>query len=183
MRALMEHLNAVQLLLYMFELSEDEGTKAQAVRAIALLCSVDTVPAGDVGDTGDVPEASPLEPVPDPLVCQAQMRQQGGIPLLVQAMKTHVSAKRPLAGLRAGVKVVDKYNLDPEDPALQPLSGDVSVYVIAVLDCVAKAVVGNRLNEAAFAKCDGVDLLLEMAEVSPCVLRFQVEHTANARRS
>ena len=176
-RALMEQLNAVQLLLFMFEMSEDEGTKAQAVRAIALLCSngndPSAVPTGNVDDA----DAAPLGPAPDPLVCQAQMRQQGGIPLLVQAMKTHVSAKRPLAGLRAGVKVIDKYNLDPEDPALQPLSGDVSVYVIAVLDCVAKAVVGNRLNEATFAKCDGVDLLLEMAEVAPCVLRFQVGRT------
>ena len=55
-----------------------------------------------------------------------------GIPLLVQAMRDHVSAKRP------GVKILDKYALDPEDPILQPLNGDISVYIVAVLDCIAK---------------------------------------------
>ena len=89
-------------------------------------------------------------------------------------MRDHVSAKRPLVGLRAGVKILDKYALDPEDPILQPLNGDISVYIVAVLDCIAKAIVGNRQSEAIFAKNDGMDLLLEMMEVAPCVLRISI---------
>ena len=169
-RALMEQLNAVQLLLFLFETSEDEGTKAQAVRAVALLCSA----ANPFEEGESACLASPLGPAPNPLVCQAQVRQQGGISFLVHAMKDHVEAKRPIVGLRAGVKVLEKYILDPEDPLLQPLNGDITVYVVAVLDCVAKAVVGNRMSEAAFAKCDGLDLLFEMIEVAPSVLRIQV---------
>ena len=45
---------------------------------------------------------------------------------------------------------------------------------IAALDCISKCVVGNAENEEAFADSDGMDLLFELLEVSPCVLRTLV---------
>ena len=189
---LMEQQNAIQLLLFLFETCEDEGTRAQAIRAVALQCNMNrtnitdpinnnannNLPGNSNNESNETSAGQPGMAPSNPLICQTQLRQQGGeytmssthhliayhtpehhthylrpyphilsspslpmltpyphlhspppspsplgIPLLVQAMRDHVSAKRPLAGLRAGVKILDKYTLDPEDPILQPLNG------------------------------------------------------------
>jgi hypothetical protein len=46
--------------------------------------------------------------------------------------------------------------------------------VVAILDCLGKAVVGNRVNETEFAEREGVDALLDLLEISSFVVRIQV---------
>lgn len=85
-RSDMESKSALQFFLFLSERSVEEQTKAQAVRAIALLCaSVD---------------------------CQTQLRDQEGIQFLVLAVRRFVEPKRPLVGLRAGIKIGDKHSID-----------------------------------------------------------------------
>ena len=124
-RRIMEELNAVQFCLFLFQQSEDECTKAQAVRAIAILCG---------GQNS---------------VCQTQLRVQEGIRFLVLAIKHCVGLKKPIVGLRAGMKISEKYFMSPDNPLLEPLAGDVSVFAVSVLDCIAQAVVGKSLLFAA----------------------------------
>ena len=85
-RSEMETRNALQFFLLLSERSADDLSKAQAIRAIALLCA-----------SRD---------------CQTQLREQDGIQLLVLAIKRCVEPKKPLVGLRAGFKVGDKYHID-----------------------------------------------------------------------
>jgi hypothetical protein len=85
-RSDMEAKSALQFFLFLSERSVDEHTKAQAVRAIALLCA-----------SAD---------------CQTQLREQEGIQFLVLAVRRCVEPKKPIVGLRAGIKVGDKYTLD-----------------------------------------------------------------------
>jgi hypothetical protein len=85
-RSDMEAKSALDFFLFLSERSVDEHTKAQAVRAIALLCA-----------SAD---------------CQTQLREQEGIQFLVLAVRRCVELKKPLVGLRAGIKVGDKYSMD-----------------------------------------------------------------------
>jgi hypothetical protein len=82
----MEVKSALQFFLFLSERSVDEHTKAQAVRAIAQLCT-----------SSD---------------CQAQLREQEGIQFLVLAVRRCVELKTPLVGLRSGIKIGDKYSID-----------------------------------------------------------------------
>eukprot|EP00596_Hydrurales_sp_CCMP1899_P003438 CAMPEP_0119047960 /NCGR_PEP_ID=MMETSP1177-20130426/56021_1 /TAXON_ID=2985 /ORGANISM="Ochromonas sp, Strain CCMP1899" /LENGTH=864 /DNA_ID=CAMNT_0007023211 /DNA_START=1185 /DNA_END=3779 /DNA_ORIENTATION=+ len=152
-RGMMEEQNSVELFIFLFDQSTEISIKAQAARAISILC--------------DQNEA-----------CQEQLRLQDGISLLIHAIQSNVTLKRPLVGLRAGVKIIEtnegKYFMNRDDPLLQPLAGDISVLIVAILDCVSKAIVGNESSEARFAQEDGLEVLLELLETSPCVLRFQV---------
>lgn len=149
-RAFMEQNNLIQSFLYVYHKSEHEETQSQALRLIATLCTEDNRPL------------------------QRLFEQLGGINDLVNLLANYVRKRPPLAGTKAGVKLTLKGDAELPDPFENPYGGDISVLVIAVLDCLLKAVVGNAISESHFAEMEGVDVLLELMETSPFVLRLQV---------
>lgn len=149
-RTFMEQNNLIQSFLYVYHKSENEETQSQALRLIATLCTEDNRPL------------------------QRLFEQLGGINDLVNLLANYVRKRPPLAGTKAGVKLTLKGTAELPDPFENPYGGEISVLVIAVLDCLLKAVVGNPLSESHFAEMEGVDVLLELMETSPFVLRLQV---------
>ena len=87
-KSVLEELNIVQFCLFLFQHTIEECTKAQAVRAISILCGRQNS------------------------VCQTQLRANQGIQVLVLALKHCVGLKPPVVGLRAGMKVAEKYSLE-----------------------------------------------------------------------
>lgn len=85
-RGVLETQDTVQLCLYAFERSEEDHTKAQAIRSISLLCTS--------------------------TLCQSRLRELEGIQFLVLALKRCVTSRRVLVGLKAGIKIADKHTLD-----------------------------------------------------------------------
>lgn len=150
LRAFMEQNNLIQSFLYVYHKSEHEETQAQALRLISTLCTEDN---------------RPLQQLFDNL---------GGIADLVNLLANYVRKRPPLAGTKAGVKLTIKGEAAIPDPYENPYGGEISVLVISVLDCLMKAVVGNEDSELNFAELEGVDVLLELVETSPFVLRLKV---------
>jgi len=150
-KKLMEQENAIQTFLYLFEHTDEEPAKALAARLISILCAESNV------------------------VCQQQVRSQNGIVLLTQVIAKYADFRKIQVGRKAGIKFhVKGEDGSLEDPNADALGGDVGLLVVAVLDSVSKAVVGNRKSEAMLAKKEGVDALLNLLEVSPFILRAQV---------
>jgi len=149
-RKLMEDENAVQTLISLFDYSDDDRLKAQAVRVIAMLCS---------GHNS---------------ICQQQLRINNGLTHLVKMMSSFSLLRRPSVGRKAGIKLTKNGEDEVNDPSEDPRMGDISVLIVAVLDCLKQGVVGNRKNEARLAKEEGIDALLDLLEVSPFVARTQI---------
>lgn len=149
-RQLMEDENAVQTLISLLEHSDDDRLKAQAVRVIAMLCS---------GQNS---------------TCQQQLRTNNGLIHLVKMINAFTAMRRPSVGRKAGIKLSKHGDDEVNDPSEDPRIGDISVLIVAVLDCLKQGVVGNRKNEARLAKEEGIDALLDLLEVSPYVARTQI---------
>ena len=81
-------LNIIQFCLSLFQNVDDDTTKAQTLRTIAVLCSEKNNK------------------------CQTQFREQDGIRYLIHGIKKCVGMKQPLVGLRAGIKLSTKYSMD-----------------------------------------------------------------------
>ena len=155
----MERNNAIETFLYIFGQSDLEETRAQAVRLISAMCS---------NDNRD---------------CQRTLCTLNGIANLIKPIEKYVANRKPEVGRKAGLNLegmatggemkaagVD----DLQDPLENPYGGDISILIIAILDCVSKGVVGNAGNESEFADKEGVDALLNLLEISPYVLRIQI---------
>lgn len=154
-KEIMEYENAVQTLLNVLEKNSEERTRAQGVRLCAILCA-----GGN-------------------RVCQAQLRAGGGLKLLVRIVAAYANPRRPLAGLKAGIAIYANLggsndSRELNDPSEDPRGGDISVLIVAVVDCLVKAVVGNAASEGQFAMDEGVDATLDLLEASPYVLRTQM---------
>jgi hypothetical protein len=150
LRAFMEQNNLIQSFLFVYHKSDKVETQSQALRLIATLCSDDNRPM------------------------QRLFSQLGGIADLVSLLANYVRKRPPLVGTKAGVKLTLKGDAALPDPLENPYGGEISVLVIAVLDCLLRAVVGNTVNEATFADLEGLDVLLDLVEAAPFVLRLQV---------
>ncbi len=146
-----EH-NMIQTFLFLFNNSDHEETRAQAVRLISSLCSASNV------------------------LCQRQLKALDGIPYLIAPIMRYVRYRKPLAGAKAGVSLTLSHEGEEsvQDPLENPFGGEISILVVAILDCFSNAVVGNRAIEAHFADQEGIDTLLDLLETSPFVLRIQV---------
>jgi hypothetical protein len=79
-RSFMEESNAVQAFLYIFQRSDNEESRAQAVRLISALCS---------GNNRK---------------CQRQLSALGGIAELIKPVRSYVQNRPPVVGAKAGVK-------------------------------------------------------------------------------
>ena len=152
-RSFMEESNAVQAFLYIFQRSDIEQTRAQAVRLISALCS---------GNNRK---------------CQRQLSSLGGILELIKPVRSFVHNRPPVVGAKAEIKfrkLAVGQSEEFQDPLANPYGNDVNIVVVAILDCFGKAVVGNAENEAEFAEQEGVDALLDLLEISSFVVRLQV---------
>ena len=152
-RSFMEESNAVQAFLYIFQRSDIEETRAQAIRLISTLCS---------GNNEK---------------CQHQLSSLGGIFELIKPVRSYVHSRPPQVGTKAAIKFrkLDVGQSEElQDPLENPYGNDVSIVVVAILDCLGRAVVGNAANETEFAEREGVDALLDLLEISSFVVRLQV---------
>jgi len=149
-KRLMEMENGTQTFLYLFEHTDDDAAKALAARVVSLLCS-------DRNET-----------------CQQQVRVRGGIVQLVKVISSFAEHRRVQVGRKAHLRVQGIEVEGVEDPDADSNGGDISLLIVAVLDCISKVTVRNRRCEAQFAKDEGVDSLLLLLEISPMLLRTQV---------
>ncbi len=148
----MQDENAIETFLTQFEYSDEEDTRTLVARLISILCSK--------GNT----------------ICQAQLRDQNGIFLMIRVLAQYAEKRRSQVGRKAGLSL-NAVN-EPEDgaggPTEEALGGTVSIMVIAILDCLSRAVVGNKKSEVVLAGNEGVDALLNLLEVSQMLQRVQV---------
>lgn len=151
-RSFMETSQVIPIFLYIFIYSNHEESRAQAVRLIASLCSNNHT------------------------FCQHQVKVSNGIVSLLQPLKQYVVKRPALIGLKAGLKI--NKNIDGgepiPDPYENPYNGEVSVLILAVLDALRYILVGNTGNELHFAEVEGLDILLDLLEISTFVLRLPV---------
>jgi hypothetical protein len=108
--------------------------------------------------------------------CQEQFQLNNGIKLLLQPVKSYVQKRPPIIGLKAGLKIINNADLnDPYiDPLDNPFGGEISIVIIAIINCFSKSIVGNLNNEIAFADFEGLDLLLDLLEIAPFILRIHI---------
>jgi hypothetical protein len=129
-----------------------EESCSQIIRIISLLCE------------------------PNNSYCQEQFQIHNGIKILLQPIKTYVTKRPPIIGLKAGIKIIN--NADINDPYIDPLDnpfgGEISILIIAIINCFSKSVIGHFNNELAFAEFEGLDLLLDILEISPFILRIHI---------
>jgi len=149
-KRLMELENGAQTFLYLFEHTDDEAAKALAARVVSLLCA-------DRNET-----------------CQQQVRLRGGVALMVKVISDYAEHRKVQVGRKARLRVQGIETEGVEDLEADSNGGDISLVVIAVLDCISKATTRNRRCEAQLAKDEGIDSLLLLLEVSPTLLRTQV---------
>jgi hypothetical protein len=79
---------------------------------------------------------------------QKELRRKGGIELLKENLSYHASSKNR----------IDK-------------SGNVTTFVLALLDCLNNSVFGNRRSEIHFIEIEGVYVLLDLLEESEVALQ------------
>jgi hypothetical protein len=129
-----------------------EETCAQIIRVISLLCD------------------------PNNMICQEQFTSLNGIKILLNPIKTYVTKRPPIIGLKAGLKIINDADLnDPYiDPLDNPFGGEISVLIISIIDCFSKAIMGNSNNELVFAEMEGIDLIFDLLEISPFILRIHL---------
>jgi len=151
-RSIMEQENAIDTFLTQFEFSDEEDTRTLVARLISILCSGNNV------------------------VCQSQLRDQNGISLMVKVLTQYADKRRTQVGRKAGL-VLNAVN-EAEDGAggavEEAQGGTISIMVVAIIDCLARAVVGNKKSEVILARAEGVDALLSLLEVSQMLQRIQV---------
>lgn len=147
---LLIELNGLEIFLYYFDNSDENLSRAQAIKLLTAMCQ------------------SSLE-------CQKQLRDLGGIECLVKALIKYNERKVPLVGKSAGVKFVtlngndgDKYPLNEEN------GGEMNPFAISLLACIWKSIVGNKYNEIVFAEKEGLDALFDMLEVSSFLIRSMI---------
>lgn len=148
---IMEEENAIHTLLYILEHNDEDRTKALTSRIIAILCT-----GGN-------------------LCCQQQVRSQNGIIHFIRLIHNYAEFRKPLVGSKGGIKlptIGDETVI--EDSEEDSRSGDFPILITATLDSIGQCVVGNKSNEARFAKEEGIDAILEILEISPYVLRTQI---------
>lgn len=203
-RHALEHQFAgVRCCLQVFLCAQDEECQAQAVRLLASLCSPDQelcqqqlLQEGELlaqflphNHHAHLQQQSSHHHQHN----QSQSMHQGtmnnnhsynGIRLLLDPIRSYVRKRLPIVGLKAGVSLHSKSGgaHEGKDPLPDPLetaaSGEVSVLIIAIVDCLRAAVVNaSTANVTAFADAEGMDLLLDLLEVSPVPLRLQVLRT------
>jgi hypothetical protein len=139
----LEELCAIRSLLRLFDISEEEKTKAQVFRLLSIMC-IGSVRA------------------------QSQFREFHGVAVLVKAMALFPHNNRPIVGVMSGVQ---RPGLVKEASAGGVAVEEVNQIITALLNSLRMSVVGNHENEVVFAQSEGIDTLLETIECSPFMLR------------
>jgi len=151
-RSIMEQENAIDTFLTQFEFSDEEDTRTLVARLISILCSSSNV------------------------VCQSQLRDQNGISLMVKVLAQYADKRRTQVGRKAGLvlKAVNEAEDGAGGAVEEAQGGNISIMVVAIIDCLARGVVGNKKSEVILARTEGVDALLNLLEVSQMLQRIQV---------
>jgi hypothetical protein len=157
-KPMLEYQEVVHVLLNIFQSIDKDSIRSQAARLISIMCTKNEV-------------------------SQKQLRRLNGISLLINAIAQYAKPRRPSVGKKAGVKIGstgidDSQNEggdDLEEAGLsEKVGGDISIFIISILDCIQEGVVANFKNEARFAEEEGLDTLFDLLEVSPFLLRLKV---------
>ena len=148
-KPILEYQEVVKVLLDIFHEIDEEYIKSQSARLISNLCC-------------GSPESID------------QLKRMEGIDLLVKAILEYTKSRRVQVGKTAGVKLLGEVQqLEKDENDLKP-GGDLTIFIVAVLDCVQNGIVGSVENEIQFAQEEGVDAVLDLLEVSPVLLRIKV---------
>ena len=148
-KPILEYQEIIKVLLDIFHEIDEEYIKSQAARLISNLCH-------------SSPESID------------QLKRMEGIDLLVKAILEYTRSRRVQVGKKAGIKLLGEVQQpEKDDDDLKP-GGDLSVFIVAVLDCVQNGIVGTVENENQFAQEEGLDALLDLLEISPVLLRIKV---------
>ena len=76
-----------------------------------------------------------------------QLKRMEGIDLLVKAILEYTKSRRVQVGKTAGVKLLGEVQqLEKDENDLKP-GGDLTIFIVAVLDCVQNGIVGTVENE------------------------------------
>jgi hypothetical protein len=150
----LENNSGIAICLYLFIhcTDKEEDIRGCLVRIIALLCANQNT------------------------FCQYQFATLQSMPVLLPVLRMYITKRPALIGLKAGIKIMKHLDVnDPySDPTENPYSGDVSVLIIAILHCFQNCIIGNVDNELQFVELEGLDILLDLLEISPFVLRIHV---------
>jgi hypothetical protein len=149
-KLIMEAENAIETFLTQFEHTDEDDTRTLVARLISVLCSN--------GNT----------------VCQQQLREQNGIRLLVRVLLHFTESRRVQVGKKAGVKIQFQPEGEDNGGSEDNTGGQVSILVVAIIDCLQKSIVGNKKSESAFAQEEGMDMLLNLLEVCQFIQRVQI---------
>ena len=150
-------MDAIRIMLGRFnEKSVPEALRADAVRIISRLC------AGHPGN-------------------QDILRRNTGIMPLVKEIEEYNKHRRIICGkpkvTATGAHKEEK--VEEEEEGGGSLMGGsakekISPLIVAVVDTLWNAVIGNRRCEARFLQCEGQDALLDLLEICPRLMRNQV---------
>jgi hypothetical protein len=159
-REYLESINGVSIFLDIFThcCSTCEESRAQILRIVSSLCNHHN------------------------RLCQDQFQSHRGILLLLEPLRLYIKKRPALIGLKAGLNIQHDQHRNNDghekgiitDPYEDAMTGEISVLVISIIDCFKAAIVSYRENELQFADLEGMDVLLDLLEISPFVLRLHV---------
>ena len=118
-KLIMEAENAIETFLLQFEHTDEDDTRTIVARLISILCSGNNQ------------------------VTQQQLREQGGITLLIKVVLKYAEHRKVQAGKKAGVKIAHQHDGD-DAPGDDGIGGTVSILVVAVVDCLQKPLSPTR---------------------------------------
>ena len=150
LRNFMENNNLIQSFMYVYHKIDKIETKSQLLRLISTLCSNNNKSM------------------------QFLFKDIHGIHDLVEYLLLYVNKRPPLVGTKAGIKMTIKGTAEIPNPYENLYGGEINILVIAILDCLLHSIVGNITNEHLFAEMEGLDVILELLETSPFILRLQI---------
>ncbi|GMI11929.1 hypothetical protein TrRE_jg6614 [Triparma retinervis] len=150
-------MDAMRIMLGRFnDKSSPEALRADAVRIISRLC------AGHQGN-------------------QEILRRNTGIMPLVKEIEEYNRHRRIICGkpkVSATGAHVEEEAEEEEDGGGSLMGGSaketISPLIVAVVDTIWCAVIGNNRSEARFLQCQGQDALLDLLEICPRLMRNQV---------
>jgi hypothetical protein len=148
-KPLLEYQEIINVLLQIFSGVDEEFIRSQAARLISNLCR-------------------------NSQTSVKHLRNFHGIKLLVRSITGYCAEKRVQVGKKAGIKISgEETSAELDEEELKP-GGDITIFIISIIDCVQNGIVHSEKNESQFAQEEGIDALLDLLEVSPFLLRLKV---------
>ena len=139
--------DAFQRLISQLRSNEDESIRTLTARLISILCD-------------------------GQMISQSLFKELGGIDVLVSVIAKYAEVRKPMVGRSA--EVLKTSGLMPNSPAKDAGCGEENTFIVAIIGCIRASVLYSGENERYFAQIEGIDILLDVLEVSPFLYQFQL---------